>query len=88
MRLLCPVFNGIDCGSTYLIGFHQLRMSSLGTFALKTEMKDHRRLNEVHFSGIHCLNGENFGQSLAVVSLVLEITVKLPADLNESCSDA
>jgi hypothetical protein len=58
-------------------------MNSLGTFPLTVEMKDHRPLDDIHFS-----NGQNFGQLLAIVSLVLGITVKLHEDLNDSCPDA
>jgi hypothetical protein len=63
-------------------------MNSFGTFPLKAEMKDHRPLNDVHFSSIDLSNVQNFGQLLAFVSRVLGITVKLHEDLNESCPDA
>jgi hypothetical protein len=42
-------------------------MNSLGTFALKAEMKDHRRLNDIPFLSIDFLNVQNFGQLLAIV---------------------
>jgi hypothetical protein len=86
--LLHPEFDGIDWVSTCPIGFHQLRMNSHGTFPLKAEMKDHRPLDDVHFLSIHFLNVQNFGQLLAIVSLVLAITVKLHENLNDSCPDA
>jgi hypothetical protein len=63
-------------------------MNSLGTFPLKAEMKDHRRLNDVHFLSIPFLNVQNFGQLLAIGSLVLGVTVKLHEDLNDRCPDA
>jgi hypothetical protein len=63
-------------------------MTSLGTFLLKAEMKDHRPLNDIHLLSIHFLDVQNFGQLLAIVSLVLGITVKLHEDLNDSCPDA
>jgi hypothetical protein len=63
-------------------------MNSLRIFPLKAEMKDQRPLNDLHFSSIHFLNGENFGQLLAIVSRVLGITVKLHEDLNDSRPDA
>jgi hypothetical protein len=58
------------------------------TFPLKAEMKDQRSLNDVHFLSIHFSNVQNFGQLLALVSLVLGITVKLHEDFNNSCPDA
>jgi hypothetical protein len=60
--LLHPVFDGIYCVSTCLIGFHQLPMNSLGTFPLPVEMKDH---------------GQTFGQLLVIVFPVLGIIVQL-----------
>jgi hypothetical protein len=63
-------------------------MNSPGTFPRTAEMKDHRPLNGVHILSMHFLNVQNFGELLAIVSLVLAITVTLHEGLNDSCSDA
>jgi hypothetical protein len=62
-------------------------MNSLGTFPLQAEMKDHRPLNDDLLT-THFLNGQNFGQLLAIGSLILGITVKLHEGLNDRCPDA